>query len=97
MNASEEAGGETPFVLRRDDGGVVTLTLNRGQRFNPLSMAMVAALEAEIDALRADRTARVVVLAGAGKGSAPATTSRRCAPTAPTSRGSRSSSPIAAG
>lgn len=68
MNTSEEGGGEAPFVLRRDDGGVVTLTLNRGQRFNPLSMAMVAALETEIDALRADRTARVVVLAGAGKG-----------------------------
>ncbi len=68
MNASEEVVAETPLVLRRDDGGVVTLTLNRSQRFNPLSMAMVAALEAELDALGADRTARVVVLAGAGRG-----------------------------
>ena len=68
MNATEEAGVETPFVLRRDDGGVVTLTLNRGQRFNPLSMGMVSALEAELDALRTDRTARVVIFAGAGRG-----------------------------
>lgn len=68
MNASEGAGSETPFVLRRDDHGVVTLTLNRGERFNPLSIGMVGALERELDAIRADRTARVVVLAGAGKG-----------------------------
>ncbi len=68
MTASEGAAGETPCVLRRDDRGVVTLTLNRGERFNPLSTAMIAALERELDALEADRTARVVVLAGAGRG-----------------------------
>ena len=68
MSASERAAAETPFVLRRDDGGVVTLTLNRGERFNPLSSAMVAALERELDAVGADRNARVVVLAGAGRG-----------------------------
>jgi enoyl-CoA hydratase/carnithine racemase len=68
MNAIEQAGAETPFVLRRNDRGVVTLTLNRGERFNPLSTAMIAALERELDALAADRTARVVVLAGAGRG-----------------------------
>jgi len=68
MNTSERAAAETPLVLRRDEGGVVTLTLNRGERFNPLSSAMVAALERELDAVGADRTARVVVLAGAGRG-----------------------------
>jgi enoyl-CoA hydratase/carnithine racemase len=68
MNAIERAAAETPFVLRRNDRGVVTLTLNRGERFNPLSTAMIAALERELDALGADRTARVVVLAGAGRG-----------------------------
>jgi len=68
MNASELAAAERPLVLRRNDRGVVTLTLNRGERFNPLSTAMIAALEMELDALRADRTARVVVLAGAGRG-----------------------------
>ncbi|HTS82357.1 MAG TPA: enoyl-CoA hydratase [Myxococcaceae bacterium] len=67
MTASERAA-EAPLVLRRDDGGVVTLTLNRGERFNPLSAPMITALEKELDAVREDRTARVVVLAGAGKG-----------------------------
>jgi enoyl-CoA hydratase/carnithine racemase len=58
-----------PLVLRADDGrGVVTLTLNRGSRFNALSMEMIAALQGEINKLSEDRSARVVVLAGAGKG-----------------------------
>jgi len=58
----------TPYVSKRVDRGVVTLTLNRGERFNPLSAAMIAALEAELDALETDETARAVVLAGAGRG-----------------------------
>ena len=58
----------TPYVSKRADGGVVTLTLNRGERFNPLSTAMIAALESELDALATDETARAVVLAGAGRG-----------------------------
>ncbi|HEY6003851.1 MAG TPA: enoyl-CoA hydratase [Anaeromyxobacter sp.] len=61
-------GSEAPYVLRRDEGGVATLTLNRGERFNPLSVEMIAALERELDAIGADRTVRAVVLAGAGKG-----------------------------
>lgn len=62
------ANGETPHVARKDDGGIVTLTLDRGDRFNPLSSAMIQALEARLDEVAADRTARVVVLAGAGRG-----------------------------
>jgi enoyl-CoA hydratase/carnithine racemase len=58
----------TPYVSKRLDGGVVTLTLNRGERFNPLSSGMIAALESELDALATDETARAVVLAGAGRG-----------------------------
>src|SRR5512137_733921 len=57
-----------PLVTRRDDGGVVTLTLNRGERFNPLSLDMVHALEAALDGVAADASVRVVVLAAAGKG-----------------------------
>jgi len=59
---------EPPLVTRRTEGGVVTLQLDRGQRFNPLSSAMLAALEAELTAAAADPSARVVVLAGAGRG-----------------------------
>ena len=68
MTAPLHPAGEAPLVARSDDAGVVTLTLNRGERFNPLSSAMIAALEAELDAVAVDRTARVVVLAGAGRG-----------------------------
>lgn len=59
---------DLPLVLATRDGGVVTLTLNRGERYNPLSREMIAALQVEIDRLSGDRTARVVILAAAGKG-----------------------------
>jgi enoyl-CoA hydratase/carnithine racemase len=68
MDAREQAAAEAPFLLRREEAGVVTLTLNRGERFNPLSTAMIAALDRELAAVGEDRRARVVVLAGAGKG-----------------------------
>jgi enoyl-CoA hydratase/carnithine racemase len=55
-------------VLRRDDGPVATLTLNRGERFNPLSLAMIEALGEAVDRLATDRQVRVVVLAAAGRG-----------------------------
>ncbi len=57
-----------PLVLREAADGVVRLTLNAPERYNPLSSAMIAALQAELDRVRADPTARVVVLAGAGRG-----------------------------
>jgi enoyl-CoA hydratase/carnithine racemase len=59
---------EQPFVLRKQDQDVATLTLNRGDRFNPLSSAMIAALQAELDAIADDREIRVVVLAAEGRG-----------------------------
>ena len=45
---------ETPLVLRTDEGPVRTLTLNRGERFSPLSSAMIAALQAELDTVAGD-------------------------------------------
>jgi enoyl-CoA hydratase/carnithine racemase len=59
---------ESPLVLRSQDGPVVTLTLNRGERFNPLSSAMIGAVQSELDALAEDHAVRVVVLAAAGRG-----------------------------
>ena len=59
---------EEPLVLHtRDARGVVTLTLNRPQAFNSLSEGLLAALQTELDAVAADDSARVVVLAAAGK------------------------------
>jgi enoyl-CoA hydratase/carnithine racemase len=56
------------LVLRETDArGVVTLTLNRPQAFNALSEAMIEALQAEFDRLAAEASARVVVIAAAGR------------------------------
>jgi enoyl-CoA hydratase/carnithine racemase len=67
MNAPLDSALQ-PFVLSETREGVATLTLNRGDRFNPLSQAMVAALQAELDRLALDTAVRVVVIAGSGKG-----------------------------
>ncbi|MEO5844582.1 MAG: enoyl-CoA hydratase [Caldimonas sp.] len=57
-----------PFVRRVvDKRGVVTLTLDRPQSFNALSEGMLAALQAELDALAGDESARAVVIAAEGK------------------------------
>ncbi|MBO9513559.1 MAG: enoyl-CoA hydratase [Variovorax sp.] len=58
----------SPLVMcRRDERGVVTLTLNRPQAFNALSEAMLAALQARLDGLSGDKGVRAVVLAASGK------------------------------
>jgi enoyl-CoA hydratase/carnithine racemase len=41
--------------------------MNRGDRLNPLSTEMLSALQRELDAVAADPSVRLVVLAGAGK------------------------------
>ncbi|MBE7246158.1 MAG: enoyl-CoA hydratase/isomerase family protein, partial [Actinomycetospora chiangmaiensis] len=55
-----------PILLRNDAGGVATLTLNRPQARNALSMALMAALQDALDAIRDDPAVRVVILQGAG-------------------------------
>ncbi len=65
MNAPHDAG--TRPVLRNDDTGVATLTLHRPQQFNAIDSALLDALEAELAAVAADESVRVVVLAGAGR------------------------------
>jgi enoyl-CoA hydratase/carnithine racemase len=67
MNAPLEAG-VAPFVLSRVEDGVCRVTLNRGERYNPLSSGMIAAMRAELDRIGADPTIRCVVLAAEGKG-----------------------------
>jgi enoyl-CoA hydratase/carnithine racemase len=56
-----------PVLLKEQSGGVVTLTLNRPAQFNALSQELLAELQAALDAIAADESARVVVIAGAGK------------------------------
>ena len=67
MSAAIDAATR-PLVRRsHDQRGAVTLTLDRPHSFNALSEAMLAALQAEIDAVASDETARVVVIAAEGK------------------------------
>ena len=54
------------LVLRADRDGVATLTLNRPSARNALSIGMMDALQAALEAIAVDETARVVILAGAG-------------------------------
>jgi enoyl-CoA hydratase/carnithine racemase len=57
-----------PILLRDDRAdGLTTLTLNRPSQFNSLSKDMLTALQAELTAIAASESVRVVVLAGAGK------------------------------
>ena len=58
----------SPLVLHtRDDRGVHTLVLNRASIFNALSGDMLGALQAALDFVALDATARVLVIAAAGK------------------------------
>jgi enoyl-CoA hydratase len=48
--------------------GIALLTLNRPERLNAMSHELVADLHTALDEVGADRTVRVVVLTGAGRG-----------------------------
>lgn len=55
------------ILTRSDAGAIATLTLNDPGRLNALSDAMLAALQAQFDALMTDQTIRVVILAAEGR------------------------------
>lgn len=65
MNTPENA--EMTVLLRTDENGVATLTLNRAVQFNALSEGLIADLASALDAIAGDASIRVVVIAGAGK------------------------------
>ena len=58
-------------INQRDARGVVYLTLNQPASFNALGEEMLAALQAAIDRVAQDESARVVVLGAAGKAFCP--------------------------
>jgi enoyl-CoA hydratase/carnithine racemase len=66
MSTNPAPVGE-PLVMQGATRGIVTLTLNRPAQFNALSGATLDALRAALDTVAADATARVVVIAGAGR------------------------------
>ena len=55
-----------PVLLRQDEGGIATLTLNRPQARNALSVALMTELERVLADIKTDRSVKVVVLAAAG-------------------------------
>src|SRR5258708_21603293 len=55
-----------PLLLRHDQDGIATLTLNRPQARNALSLGLMEALDATLQAIAADPAIRVVVIAAAG-------------------------------
>ncbi len=57
-----------PLLLHtRDDRGVHTLVLNRANTFNALSEDMLSSLQAALDFIALDATARLVVIGATGK------------------------------
>jgi enoyl-CoA hydratase/carnithine racemase len=57
---------DSSYLLRTQDGGVTTLTLDRPQSRNSLSLGMLRALRAALADLATDPAVQVVILAGSG-------------------------------
>src|SRR5712691_6803917 len=70
MNAPLETSVE-PLVLRADEGGIATITLNRPAQFNAINGALLDAMQAALDAIANEASVRVVVIAGAGRAFCP--------------------------
>lgn len=68
MTAAASIMTDAPLVLREDRDGIATLTLNRPQARNALSVALMTELQAALDLVHIDDSVHVVVLAGAGPG-----------------------------
>ena len=61
------AAPNEPVLLRRDDGPVAILTLNRPHAMNALSGELIDALQAEFDRLSTDQKIRCVVIEATGR------------------------------
>jgi enoyl-CoA hydratase/carnithine racemase len=57
---------EQPFLIVEEEEGLATVTMNRGEKRNPLSTAMMSALIDTLKKLGQRREIRAVILAGAG-------------------------------
>ena len=68
LTQSEKKMTEEALVLRHDDEGVTTLTMNRPQARNALSQRMLRALLDAFIEVSTDEAVRVVILAGTGPG-----------------------------
>jgi enoyl-CoA hydratase/carnithine racemase len=71
MNPPPFEASTDSALLRADDAGVTTLTLNRPGQFNAINSAMLGELRSALEAIGRDDSVRVVVLAGAGRAFCP--------------------------
>ncbi len=67
MTSQSETPSNETILLRQDEGGIATLTLNRPDKFNALSTELMGRVQGELDSLVDDKSIRVVVIAGNGK------------------------------
>lgn len=67
MTETTAPGANEAILLRDDRDGIATLTLNRPDKFNALSSALMAAIQEQLDALMHDRSIRAVVIAANGR------------------------------
>ena len=71
MSAPADQLDNESILLRADDAGVTTLTLNRPAQYNALSSDLLDALQAALDDIDRDESIRVVVIAGNDKAFCP--------------------------
>ncbi|HMK14403.1 MAG TPA: enoyl-CoA hydratase [Burkholderiales bacterium] len=64
--ATVPASPAEPQLLRTDNNGITTLTLNRPGQFNALSSVLLNELQSALDAVAKENSIRVVVIAGSG-------------------------------
>ena len=68
MTASADSLDTAPNVFKENLApGIVKLTLNRPDQYNPLSEQMLSSLQQEIDSVAADNEIKVLILAATGK------------------------------
>ena len=67
MSASTDTMTPAPVLLRHDEDGVATLTLNRPAQYNALSEDLLKSLQSELDRIARDDALRIVVIAANGK------------------------------
>src|SRR3546814_1530843 len=68
MPAEAALSNDAPLLLHSASDGIARLTLNRPRQYNALSSALMSALQQALDGIAADKTVRVVVIEGAGRG-----------------------------
>ena len=69
MNAPEKTLGADPTILRRKEGPIETLVLNRAAQYNSIPGAMIEEIRIALEEIARDEGVRAVVIAGRGTNS----------------------------